>query len=238
MKKGSPRWAPLWFRRSAVRPLPGPSPLRGGRRSLRVFDGPRLADHCDPDLAWKAKLRFDSLSDVSRHQLGSRVVDLLRLDQDPNLAAGLDGVRLLDALERVGDFLQLFQPLDVGLERLTPSTGASRRDGVCRDQQERLDRMWFFVVVMRTHCVHDRGRYPMSLQQVCPDDGMRTLDLVVDGLADVVEQARHLGDANVGADLGRHHGGEISDLFRMIQHLLAVAGTETQDAEMTDDFRV
>ena len=35
------------------------------------------------------------------------------------------------------------------------------------------------------------------------DDGVRTLDLVVDRLADVVEQAAHLGDLDVGADLAR-----------------------------------
>ena len=33
-----------------------------------------------------------------------------------------------------------------------------------------------------------------------------TLDLVVDGLADVVEQAAHLGDLDVGAELGRDDG--------------------------------
>src|SRR5713226_1022634 len=81
-----------------------------------VFDGPRLADHRDPDLPGKAQLSLDAFGDVPRHQLGSGVIDLLRLDQDPDLAAGLDGVRLLDSLERVGDLLQLFQPLDVSLE--------------------------------------------------------------------------------------------------------------------------
>src|SRR5215831_2201755 len=39
---------------------------------LRVFHGPRLAHHGDADLAWKAQLGFDSLGDISRHQLGSR----------------------------------------------------------------------------------------------------------------------------------------------------------------------
>src|SRR5216683_741002 len=86
--------------------------------------------------------------------------------------------------------------------------------------------------------MYDRGGHPVSLQQICPDHGMRALDLVVDGLADVVEQARQLGDANIGANLRRHHGGEIGDFFGMVQHLLSVAGTEAQDAEVTDDFRV
>ena len=43
---------------------------------------------------------------------------------------------------------------------------------------------------------------------------------------------------DVGADLGRHHGGEISDLFRVVQHLLPVAGAKTKDAEVADDLGV
>ena len=35
------------------------------------------------------------------------------------------------------------------------------------------------------------------------DGGVRAFDLVVDGLADVVQQAAGLGDLDVGADLGR-----------------------------------
>src|SRR5260370_39148263 len=65
---------------------------------------------------------------------------------------------------------------------------------------------------------------------------MRSLELVVDGLADVVEQARQLGDANVGADLRRHHGGEIGHFFGMVPHLLAVVGTGAPDAAVTDDL--
>src|SRR5207245_914016 len=91
---------------------------------------------------------------------------------------------------------------------------------------------------MRAYSVHDRRGNPVSLEQVRPDDGMRTLDLVVDGLADVVKQARQLCDADVGADLGRHHRREIGHLFGMVEHLLSVAGAETKDAEVTNDLRM
>ncbi len=37
---------------------------------------------------------------------------------------------------------------------------------------------------------------------------MGTLDLVVDGLADVVEEAAHLGGHDVGPELGRDDRGE------------------------------
>src|SRR6266853_3010947 len=121
MKKGSPSWAPLCS-------------------LLRVFDGPRLADHGDPDLTRKAELCFDPLGYIPCHQLSSCVIDLLRLDQDPDLATGLDGVGLLHALERVGDLFELLEPLDVCLERLASRAGPRGRDGVCRDEKYRLDR--------------------------------------------------------------------------------------------------
>src|SRR5229473_802105 len=129
-----------------------------------VLDGPRLADHRDPDLPGKAQLSLDAFGDVSRHQLGSGVIDLLRLDQDPDLAAGLDGVGLLGSLERVGNLLQLFQPLDVGLERLTPCAWAGRRDGVRGDEEKGFHRVRLFVVVVSANRVHHRSRHPMSLQ--------------------------------------------------------------------------
>ncbi len=128
------------------------------------------------------------VSRTTVHELGRRVIDLLRFDQDPDLAAGLDRVGLLDSLERVCDLLQLLQPLDVSLQRFAASARAGRRDGVCGDEQQRLHCLWLLVVVMSSHCMHDRGGHPVPLQQVCADHRMRALDLVVDGLADVVQQ--------------------------------------------------
>src|SRR6202030_2143936 len=97
---------------------------------FRVLDRSRLPDDRHPDLTREAELGLDSLGDVAGHQLGRRVVDLLRLDEDSHLAAGLDRVRLLDSGEGVCYLLQLLQPLDVSLERLAARPGAGGRDGV------------------------------------------------------------------------------------------------------------
>src|SRR5579859_2333859 len=66
---------------------------------LRILHRPGLAHHGDADLAGEAQFGLDSLGDVPCHELGGGVVDLLGLDQDPDLSAGLDGVGLLDPLE-------------------------------------------------------------------------------------------------------------------------------------------
>ena len=86
-----------------------------------------LPDHRDPDLTRVLQLLLHLLRDVARDHLRGEVVDVLRLDQDPDLAARLHRVDLLDAREGVADLLQAFQPLDVGLERLAAGARAGRR---------------------------------------------------------------------------------------------------------------
>ena len=67
---------------------------------------------------------------------------------------------------------------------------------------------------------------------ICGADGrVRTLDLVVDGLADVVQQAAHLGDLDVGADLGGDDRRQVAGLDDVVEHVLAVAGPELEPAE-------
>src|SRR5512132_422582 len=88
--------------------------------SLRVLDGARLADHGHLDLAGVCQRLLDLAHDVACQAGRSEIVDLLRPDKDAHLAPGLDGERLLDALEAVGDGLQLLESLEVGLSRLAP----------------------------------------------------------------------------------------------------------------------
>src|ERR1700674_203560 len=175
--------------------LPKPSPLNGAREIrfglllFGVLDGASFADYGDSDLTWETQLGLDPFGDVPRHQLGRSVVDLLRLDQDPDFAPGLDGVGLLDSLEGIRDLLQLLEPLDIGLQRLAARTRARSGDGVGCDQQKRLEAMRLLVVVVCAYGVHDRCGHSVTLKQVSPDHRMRALDLVVDGFADVVEKA-------------------------------------------------
>ena len=60
---------------------------------------------------------------------------------------------------------------------------------------------------------------------------VRTLDLVIDRLADVVEQAAGLGDLDVGPDLGGDHRGQAARLDDVVEHVLAVARPVLEPAE-------
>ena len=67
---------------------------------------------------------------------------------------------------------------------------------------------------------------------------MRALDLVVDGLADVVQQPRALHRLRVVAGLGREHPRDVGDLDGVAQHVLPVRGPEVQPPEQLHEVRM
>src|SRR5512136_1385487 len=100
------------------------SPRKRTPNSAGIFDRPHLADDGDLDLAGVVELGLDLGRGVLGQQGRLVVGDLEGLDDDADLAAGLQGEGLGDAFERAGDLLELLQPLDVGLEELAPGPGA------------------------------------------------------------------------------------------------------------------
>src|SRR4029079_2116060 len=101
---------------------------RSGRRrraaSPGELYGAGFSDHRDLDLARVGELGLEAARDVARQPDRLLVGDLLGVDDDADLAAGLDRERLLHALEARRDLLELLEPLDVGLEDLATGAGA------------------------------------------------------------------------------------------------------------------
>ena len=77
----------------------------------------------------------------------------------------------------------------------------------------------------------------MALGDLGADRGVRALGLVVDRLADVVEEAARLRRLDVGAELGRDDGREAARLDNVVQDVLAVAGAELEPPEQAQDLR-
>ena len=71
----------------------------------------------------------------------------------------------------------------------------------------------------------------MLAREVAADERVRALDLVRDGLADVVQQRGAAGGLGRGAELVGHHRRQVGALDRVGEHVLAVAGAELQAAE-------
>ena len=60
---------------------------------------------------------------------------------------------------------------------------------------------------------------------------MAALDLVVDRLAQVVQEPRTLGGNGIQAQLRRHDARKVGHLERVVQHVLAVRGAVAQTAQ-------
>ena len=162
--------------------------------------------------------------------------DLLALDDDPDLAPGLQGEGLGDALERRGDLFELLQPLDVGLEELPPGARPRGRERVGGLDEDGLDRREIDVPVVRGDGLADLLRLPVFLGQLDAELGVRPFRIPVDGLADVVEEARPQGDVRVEADLPGHHGREHGHFLRVLEDVLAVARPVPELAQELDEL--
>src|SRR5450756_2034696 len=205
-------------------------------RLLGDVDGAALADHGDPDLARVVELVLDVPGDLAGQQRRGVVVDLGRLDHHAHLVARLHGEAFLHALLALGDALQRLEPLDVVLERLAAGAGPRRGDGVGGLHEDGLDSLRLDVLVVRLDGVAHALRLAVLLAELLRDVGVRAVDLVVHGLADVVQQAGALGDLDVGAQLGGHDAGEMSHLDGVVEHVLAVAGAVLEAPEDSDEL--
>ncbi len=70
------------------------------------------------------------------------------------------------------------------------------------------------------------------------DDRVAALDLVADGLADVVQQARAPGEAHVQTELAGHQAGDVAALDRVLEHVLGVAVAVAQVPEQLGELGV
>ena len=65
-----------------------------------------------------------------------------------------------------------------------------------------------------------------------------SLDLVVKGLADVMQQAGTAGQLNVDTQFASHQAGQPGNFQRVAQHVLAVTGAVLQAADELDQVGV
>ena len=124
---------------------------------LRELGAAGLADDVDLDLSRIFQLIFNALGDLAGEHIGALVGDVLRLDHDAHLAAGLNRERLFHAREAVGNLLQLFETTDVVLDALAARTRTSRGNRVGRLNEHGLDGLRLDIVVVRRNAVDDLG---------------------------------------------------------------------------------
>src|ERR1700678_3374367 len=106
------------------------SMVAGSGRGLGVAG---LADDGDLYRRGILELGLDPPPQLLGDLPGPVVRDLLRGDDDPDFAPGLDRERLLDPVQRHRELLQALEPLDVAFHRLRAGTGPRGGDCVRQD---------------------------------------------------------------------------------------------------------
>ena len=96
----------------------------GAKFLFCVIDGLRLAQEMNLDLTGVGKLLLDLLGDIPCQKNHLVFADILGLDHDAYLAAGLNGVAVGNAGEALRDFLKLLKTLDVVLDILAAGRDA------------------------------------------------------------------------------------------------------------------
>src|SRR5688500_9495955 len=155
---------------------------------LSVFDGARLAHDRYLDLARILQTLLDAFGDIACQPHRAQVVYRLRLYQHSYFAPRLDCEAPLYSFEGVCYGLQSLQPLDVVLDAVAPGSRAAPGERVSRLHYPRLDCVRLLFVVVRGDGVDDLGRAAQTLGDLRADEGVRAFDLVVNGLADVVQE--------------------------------------------------
>src|SRR5690606_14212339 len=135
----------------------------------------RLADDHHLDLPRVLQLVLQLARDLLAELRHGRVIDVLRIDHDADLAARLNREAALDAGKAVGDFLELLEPLHVGLEHLSARPGACAADRIAGSDEERLRVPVRLLVVMRLDRVQDLVRLVVFLAEVVAQLDVRAL---------------------------------------------------------------
>ena len=86
--------------------------------------------------------------------------------------------------------------------------------------------------------VDDLLVFLVALGHVYADLDVRALDLMVQRLADIVQQAGPFGHIDVHAQLAGQQACQLRYLDRVVEHVLAVAGAVAQPADEFDQFGV
>lgn len=177
------------------------------------------------------------LADVAGKNLHAVVGDSLRLDHDTNLAACLNSVGFLDPVVGAADLLELFETLYVVLVVLASCCGAGCADRVgCL--YERCDyRAALNVAVVSLDSVNDLGVFFVLAAYVNADLYVRTFDLVVKSLTDIMEQTCASCKGCVNAKLACHDSGEVGYLDGVAEYVLAVGSSVLQSAYQADQAR-
>ena len=192
----------------------------------------------DLDLSGILQFVFNPLGDLPGQQGHFILADHFGLDDDADLAAGLNGVGFLYPAERRGDLLQFFQALDVVFQVFPPGAGSGGGNGVSGLHQAGDDGLGLYVVVVGVDGMDHLFALLVLPGQLHADGDVGALHLVVHSLAQVVEQAGPLGGGHILPNLGGHKAGQLGHFDGVVVHVLSVAGAVLHATDELDELGV
>src|SRR5260221_424739 len=216
----------------------GASRSLAGAASTRKVHRPRFADEHDLDLSGILKLRLDTPSDLLGQRRHAAIVDVVRDDDDTNLAAGLNGKHALDTAVARRNTLESLEALHVGLEGFAPRAGPRSRDGVGSLHEHRHLALVRHVIVVGRDAIHHERVLTVLRGHLDAELHMRALVLVREHLADVVQQRPALRHGHVEIQLRGHDAGEMRDFLRVIQDVLPVTRPPFHAPDELDELRM
>jgi len=160
-------------------------------------------------------LLLKGFGDIPADFCSGCVVGFLGADDHSELSTGLNRKGLFDPLESFSDRLEFFHPLDVPLERLASSARPRSAACVGGSHKECIRELGGQLVVVTECCMNDMFIFAGSLEQIRTDFGVTSLELMVGGLSDVVQESATAGNSPVQTDHFGHHPGEERDLDRV-----------------------
>ena len=155
---------------------------------LCVIDGAAFADNADLDLAGIFQLVLDLLDNILRDEHHTLVGNLLGLDHDTDLTAGLDRKGLVDTGEAAGNFFQLLQTLDVVFKIFASCTGSCGGQIVCSINDECCQRLRLNIAVVRFDGMDDFLVFLVLARNIDTELDMGAFDFLCQRLADVMQK--------------------------------------------------
>ena len=197
-----------------------------------------LTNNIDLDLAGVFHLGLDLLGNLVGHKRHTAVGYHFRFYHHADLTAGLYGVSALHALKAARDLLQLLQALNVVLHILTAGAGTGGRYGVCRLNQAGDHGLALYITVMRLNGVHNGFALFILAGKFHAQGNMAAFHLVIQSLADVVQQTCAAGQSLISTQFRGHQPGNITHFQAVLEHALSVGSTVFQFTKQAHQLRV
>jgi len=153
---------------------------------LRDVLSASFADDRNFDRAGITHFLLDLFFDFASDDVGLRIVDFVWFDDDADFASSLDGKRLFNTSDRIGDFFQLCQAFDIVFKRFTTGTRSCGRERIGGRYQHTNDGFGFGIAVMAFDAIDDGRMFTLFIREGDADVDMGAFDFVINGFADIV----------------------------------------------------